>query len=134
MPIMAIMIAPRKALPKFLTSKFGTRAAASIIMNAFITNANIPKVRTDKGAVKNQRAGLIKVFIKPNTAAAIKKDNKLFALIPEINKVAKPRPIAVANQVERNVIMEQFSCLYCLRFGFVNERKGFVFYQQKILL
>ena len=107
-PIIAIIIAPRKALPKLLTSKFGTSAAASIIINALITNANIPKVTTDNGAVKNQSAGRIKVFIRPRTAAAIKKAKKFFAFIPETSNVAKPRPMAVANQVISSSIIISF--------------------------
>ena len=98
-------MAPRNALPKLLTSKFGTSAAASIIINAFITRANKPKVTTDNGAVKNQSAGRMNVFIRPSTAAAIKKANKFFVLIPETSNVAKPRPMAVANHVMSNSII-----------------------------
>lgn len=99
------MTAPRNALPKLLTSKPGTSAAASMIINALITNANKPKVRTDNGAVKNHSAGRIKAFIKPRTAAAIRKAKKLFALIPETISVAIPRPMAVANQVISKAVM-----------------------------
>ncbi len=99
MPMMAIITAPQKALAKFLTSKLGTSAAASIIINALITNANIPKVTTDSGAVKNQSAGRMKVLIKPSTMVAIKKAGKFLVFMPETIKEAKPRPIAVANQM-----------------------------------
>ena len=105
-PIIAIIIAPRKALPKLLTSKPGTSAAASIIIKALITNANKPNVTTVKGAVKNHNAGRIKALINPSTVAAIKNDKTLLAFMPDIIKVAKPSPIAVANQaISRAVIV-----------------------------
>ncbi len=103
--MIAIMMAPRKALPKLLTSKPGTRAAASIIISALITSANKPNVNTDNGAVKNHSAGRINAFIRPSTVAAKRKAKKFFALIPETNNVAKPRPIAVANQAINNASM-----------------------------
>ena len=99
------MIAPRKALPKLLTSKLGTSAAASIIIKAFITNANKPNDRIDSGAVKNHKAGLIKRFISPSTMAAKIKARKFFALMPETNNVAMPRPTAVANTVINKAII-----------------------------
>lgn len=97
--MIAMMTAPRNALPKPLTSKLGTRAAASIIINAFITSANIPKVKTDNGAVNNHNTGRINTFINPNAVAASRKDMKFFAFMPEIINVAKPRPMTVATQV-----------------------------------
>ena len=97
--IMAIIMAARKALPKPLTSKLGTRAAASIIINALITNANKPKLNTDSGAVKNHSIGRKKAFISPRTVAAIRKAKKFFAFIPEMINVEMPSPMAVANQV-----------------------------------
>lgn len=93
------MIAPRNALAKPFTSKLGTSAAASIIINALITRANKPNVNTDNGAVKNQSAGRINALIKPSTAAVIRKARKLFAFIPGISNVAKAKPTAVANHV-----------------------------------
>ena len=128
-PIIAIMMAPRKALPKPLTSKLGTRAAASIIISAFITSANRPNVNTDNGAVKNHSAGRINAFIRPSTVAAIIKAKRFFVLIPETNNVAKPRPIAVANQAINNASTVYSSRLMWL----VSERMDFAFYQQKIL-
>ena len=104
-PIRAIMIAPRNALPKPFTSKPGTSAAASIIINALITRANKPNVNTDNGAVKNQSAGRINALIKPSTVAAIRKARKLFAFIPGIINVAKAKPTAVANHVMSKAII-----------------------------
>lgn len=95
---MAIMMAPRKALPNPFTSKPGTRAAASMIINALITKANKPKLKTDNGAVKNQRAGRRNALITPSTVAAITKAKMFFAFIPGTINVAKPMPKAVANQ------------------------------------
>jgi len=97
-PIIAIIIAPRKALPKLLTSKLGTIEAASMIINALITRANKPNVSTDSGAVKNHSAGRMNAFIMPRTVAAIRKAKKFLALIPETINVAKPSPITVASQ------------------------------------
>ena len=97
-PRIAIMMAPRKALPKLFTSKPGTRAAASMIINALTTSANIPKVNTDSGAVINHNAGRKNAFINPSAAAANRKDKKFCAFMPGIINVAKPRPIAVTNQ------------------------------------
>lgn len=97
-PIIAIIIAPKKALPKPFTSKPGTNAAASIIISALMTRANKPKVNTDNGAVKNQSSGRIDVFIRPSMAAAIRNVKIFLALMPGISSVAKPRPATVANQ------------------------------------
>ena len=104
-PIIAIIIAPRKALPKPFTSKPGTKAAASIIISALMTSANKPKVNTDNGAVKNQSAGRINAFIRPSTVAAIRKVKKFFAFMPEIISVAKPRPIAVASHAINKTVI-----------------------------
>ena len=97
-------MAPSKALPKPLTSKAGTSAAASIIISALITSANKPNVNTDNGAVKNHSAGRINALIRPSTVAAIRKAKRFFALIPETSNVANPRPIVVVNQIINNAV------------------------------
>lgn len=78
-PIIAMIIAPRKALPKPLTTKFGTSVAASIIISALITKANKPKVTTDNGAVRNHNNGRKNALISPSTVAAIRKAIKFLA-------------------------------------------------------
>ena len=107
--INAMMIAAKKALPKPLTLKLGTSAAVSIIINALMTRANKPKVTTDKGAVKNHRAGRRKALIIPRTVVAITKAMKLLALTPGTIKVAAPRPMAVANQAISKAVIINFS-------------------------
>ena len=104
-PIMAIMSAPKKALPKPFTSKPGTSAAASIIIKALMTRANSPKLNTDNGAVKNHSTGRINAFIKPKTAVAITKAVKFFIFIPGTINIVKPSPMAVANQTMNKVII-----------------------------
>ena len=103
-PIIAMISAPKNALPNPLTVKFGTSAAASIIIKALITSANKPKVTTESGAVKNHSAGRRNTFISPSVAAAIKKARKFLALMPGIIKMAKPSPMAVASQVTKIVV------------------------------
>lgn len=104
-PMIAMMMAPSNALPKLLTVKLGTSEAASMIINAFITKANKPNVNTDNGAVKNHSNGRMEAFIIPSTVAAIRNDKKLFDLIPGTISVAKPRPMAVANQVINKAVI-----------------------------
>ena len=105
------MIAPRNALPNPFTSKPGTNAAASIIINALMTSANKPKVKTDNGAVKNHSAGLMEAFINPSTVAATIKARKFFDLMPETISVAMPRPKAVASQaINKAIIITTYSC------------------------
>ena len=125
-PRRAIIMAPSKALPKPLTSKLGTRVAASIIISALITKANKPKVNADSGAVKNHNAGRRDALIRPNTVAAIRKAKMFFDFMPGTINVAIPSPMAVADQaINRAVIILPITWS-------VNVKRDFVFYQQRI--
>lgn len=60
----------------------GTRLAANIITNAFITNVNNPKVRIVIGRVRIRRTGFINALITPKTTAATKAATKLVTWTP----------------------------------------------------
>jgi len=135
-----MITAPRNALPKLLTVKLGTSEAASMIINAFITRANRPKVNTDKGAVKNHSTGRMNAFIIPSTVAAIRNDTRLSAFMPGKISVAKPRPMTVANQVINKAVIILFGQILkasqpeVVAEGCISVKKGFVFYRQRIPL
>jgi len=92
-------------LPKPLTSKPGTSAAVSIIINALMTSTNRPKVNTDNGAVNNHSTGRTDALIRASTVAAIIKAIQLLAFIPGVIKIAMPSPVRVAAQTNSRVII-----------------------------
>ena len=69
-------IDPRSAAKNPSTRNPGTTAAASISINALITNETNPSVRTRKGHAKNLITAPKVAFMNPIAAAAISADTK----------------------------------------------------------
>jgi hypothetical protein len=63
-------IAPKKAAEKLRILNPGTSEAVSASIIALITNVKMPKDKICKGNVKNEKIGLIRVLITPQTKAA----------------------------------------------------------------
>ena len=103
-PIIAMISAPPNALAKLFTVKPETSDAANIIIKALMIRANNPKLKTDKGAVKNHSTGRRKALISPSAAAAMMKPERFFTWIPGTIKIANPSPMAVASQAMVSVI------------------------------
>lgn len=76
------IIAPKKALQKFVIVIPGTRWATNINNNALITNTNSPNVNIFIGKKNKTNAGLIKVFTRAITIADNIAVEKLETTIP----------------------------------------------------
>jgi len=59
----------RRAHQKFRTLNPSTSLSINIIIQAFITQINSPKVRMVSGKVRKTMSGFIKIFTKPSRIA-----------------------------------------------------------------
>jgi hypothetical protein len=105
--------APINALEKLLIENPGTSFDVKASMTPLITKVNNPNVKSYKGKVKNEKMGLTRALIRPQTIAAQIAVEKLERYRPGIKRVIKIRDEALINKRVSSLIITSRLLFYC---------------------